>query len=250
VIFSVDNEYEFIDVHLVIVVVFHLSCLPVNYRRQSITPKLESNHTSRKTSIHSITDTSTVNVHVLSSNDKPCSTCIDSLNDQYPLRMMTLSPILSPKQRSLILHQWREIMSEEISLRHYQQYLEQQQIHYEQLEKNLKSLKMKIFSTNHDDDVRHSPSLLHIDSIEHGSHHFWSQRSQSLQSLVSMPTSWVLAVRSAAYSDVLDGTSMKTTKQAILFNKTFFDQLEQFKHDRRQCHDDSIRFLEEFDCCK
>ncbi len=58
------------------------------------------------------------------------------------------------------------------------------------------------------------------------------KRSQSFQSLISMPASWILAVQSAAYSDILDGTSKKTTDRAIIFNKNFFNQLHHFKNDR------------------
>jgi hypothetical protein len=47
-----------------------------------------------------------------------------------------------------------------------------------------------------------------------------------------MPASWILAVQSAAYSDILDGTSKKTTDRAIIFNKQFFNQLQHFKNDR------------------
>lgn len=159
-----------------------------------------------------------------------------------------LSPILSPNQRSLILHQWREIMSEEIYLRQYQQYLERQQMLLEDLETNLKVLKTKIFSTNNETSLYRQRSLTNIDQLDENRHGRLPARSRSLQSLTSMPASWILAVQSAAYSDVLDGTSKKTTERAILFNKEFFDQLQHCQEDRRRLQDDSLRRLQSITC--
>ena len=58
-----------------------------------------------------------------------------------------------------------------------------------------------------------------------------------------MPASWILAVQSAAYSDILDGTSHKTTDRDILFNKNFFNQLHHFKNDRRNFQEDLFKNL-------
>ena len=49
------------------------------------------------------------------------------------------------------------------------------------------------------------------DLLEQYRQSYLPQRCRSLQTLISMPASWILAVQSAAYSDVLDGTSNKTT---------------------------------------
>ena len=158
---------------------------------------------------------------------------------------LTLSPMLSPNQRSLILHQWREIMSEEISLRHYHHYLEKQQLLFEELERNLKILKRNIFCTNYRQDSSQTHSTSHLDLLEQHSTSFL-QRSHSLQSLNTMPASWILAVQSAAYSDILDGTSAKTNRRAVLFNRAFFDQLDHFKQDRRKFQNDFLRHLQSF----
>jgi hypothetical protein len=56
-----------------------------------------------------------------------------------------------------------------------------------------------------------------------------------------MPASWIVAVQSAAYSDILDGTSKKTTERAIIFNKKFFNQLKHFKDERQHFQQDTIK---------
>jgi hypothetical protein len=58
-----------------------------------------------------------------------------------------------------------------------------------------------------------------------------------------MPASWILAVQSAAYSDILDGTSKKTTDRAIIFNKHFFNQLQHFKNDRINFEQETFKNL-------
>jgi hypothetical protein len=132
-------------------------------------------------------------------------------------------------------------MSEEISLRHCNEYLEKKMILLKQLETNLKSLKTNIFCTNNSIKQR---SMINIRESYQYEQSYLPQRCRSLQTLISMPASWILAVQSAAYSDVLDGTSNKTTERAILFNKDFFDQLEQLKRDRRKFEQDSIKDLQ------
>jgi len=132
-------------------------------------------------------------------------------------------------------------MSEEISLRHCNEYLEKKILLLKQLETNLKSLKTNIFCTNNSIKQR---SMINIRESYQYEQSYLPQRCRSLQTLISMPASWILAVQSAAYSDVLDGTSNKTTERAILFNKDFFDQLEQLKRDRRKFEQDSIKDLQ------
>jgi hypothetical protein len=132
-------------------------------------------------------------------------------------------------------------MSEEISLRHCNEYLEKKMILLKQLETNLKSLKTNIFCTNNSIKQR---SMINIRESYQYEQSYLPQRCHSLQTLISMPASWILAVQSAAYSDVLDGTSNKTTERAILFNKDFFDQLEQLKRDRQKFEQDSIKDLQ------
>jgi hypothetical protein len=131
-------------------------------------------------------------------------------------------------------------MSEEISLRHYHEYLQNKMILLKDLETNLKNLKTNIFCTNH---FLKQQSMDNIEQNDHDKPSYKPQRCRSLESFVSMPASWILAVQSAAYSDVLDGTSKKTTEQAILFNQDFFDRLEKFKHDRLKFEQDSIKDL-------
>jgi hypothetical protein len=161
----------------------------------------------------------------------PSSPMVDELNLELEKPIAILGPLLSPNQRSLIVHQWREIMSEEISLRHYNEYLQQKMNSLKQLETDLKSLKTNIFCTN---QLIKPQSMINIYQINPSSS--FSQRCRSLDSFISMPASWSLAVQSAAYSDVLDGTS--TTERAILFNKNFFDRLEHFKYDRLKFEQD------------
>lgn len=218
----------------------------VNYRRQSITPKMDLNSESRKTSPSNTIINPVVDLGPSSMSIEPISSTTDeSKRELIVPPQLSLSPMLSPNQRSLILHQWREIMSEEISLRHYHHYLEKQQILFEEFERNLKILKRNIFCTNYHQNSYRTHSLSHLDLLEHHSTDFF-QRSRSLQSLNTMPASWILAVQSAAYSDILDGTSAKRNRRAVLFNRTFFDQLEHFKDDRRKFQDDFIRHLQSF----
>lgn len=220
--------------------------LSVNYRRQSITPKNDSTYESRKTSIVTVINSPTTDLNLAPTTDETSPDTIDEIKDPILIKpRLPLSPILSPHQRSLILHQWREIMSEEVSLRHYHHYLEKQQLLFEELERNLKMLKSNIFCTHHRQYSFRTQSCSQLDHLEHHSSDFQA-RSRSLQSLNAMPASWVLAVQSAAYSDILDGTSGKTSKRAVLFNKAFFDQLEHFKQDRRKFQDDFVRHLQAF----
>lgn len=165
-------------------------------------------------------------------------------------KMFHLSPILSPYQRSLILHQWREIMSEEISLRHGQQILQETIIKFQRLETQLKTLKTQIFATN-DSQLRHQ-SMTSLDQLDReiitSSSTFVSvqfpRRSRSLQSFISIPTSWLLAVQSAAYSDILDGTTEKTTENTMHLKRSFFQQLEQFKEERQSLEQNLIKDLQ------
>lgn len=200
----------------------------VNYRRQSIIPRTESTNNSRKTSINVADSEIPIEVEI-SSPDQPISTD----HDETFLRL----PTLSPHQRSLIVHQWRAIMVEEISLRMHGEYLEKKLIELKQLQSDLKSLKTRIFSTNNQDYLLRHRSLTSIEQLDRDVLDQYQQRSfpqrcQSCQSLITMPASWILAVQSATYSDILDGTSKKTTDRAIIFNKHFFQQLNHFKISR------------------
>ena len=200
----------------------------VNYRRQSIITRNELNIDSGSASI-----TPTDNEI---SSDLPTLSLDQSISDEK-VESLLLSPILSPHQRSLIVHQWREIMAEEIALRIYSEYLEKKLHELKQLQTDLKSLKTQIFSTNNQDYLLKHRSMTSIDQLGHDflqQHRQTSvpQRCQSCQSFISMPASWILAVQSSAYSDILDGTSKKTTDRAITFNKQFFRQLNHFKNDR------------------
>ena len=169
------------------------------------------------------------------------SSIADELNVELETNLQTLGPILSPNQRSLIVHQWREIMSEEISLRHYNEYLQNRMIVLKELETNLKTLKTNIFCTNY---ILKQQSMINIHDNDQYQQSYLPQRCRSLQSLITIPASWILAVQSAAYSDVLDGTSYKTTERTILFNKNFFDQLQNFKQDRKKFEEESIKDLQ------
>jgi hypothetical protein len=168
--------------------------------------------------------------------DKYHSTAEDLNVDLETDLTITLGPILSSNQRSLIVHQWREIMSEELSLRHHNEYLQEKMLLLKKLEGKLKILKTNIFCSNNQTNSN--------EEIHRYKQTSTPQRCRSLQSLISIPTSWILAVQSAAYSDVLDGTSNKTTERAILLNKTFFDQLKHFKQSRKQFQLDSIKDLQ------
>jgi len=205
----------------------------VNYRRQSIVNKSDSSTHSRKTSVNSATNESSTELLVPS---------IEKSNQDIETNSLTLSPTLSPNQRSLILHQWREIMSEEILLRHYNEYLQRKMQELKQLETDLKTLKTSIFCTNN--QKHHSMTSieqLDQDLLEQHRQTDLPQRCRSFQSLRSMPASWIVAVQSAAYSDILDGTSKKTTERAIIFNKKFFNQLKHFKDERQHFQQDTIK---------
>ena len=148
-------------------------------------------------------------------------------------------------------------MAEEISLRHYNQYFQQKLQQLQQLETNLKFLKTSIFCTKKQENFAKQRSMSNVDSFDHdilGQYRDDSlqRRCQSLQTLVSMPASWILAVQSAAYSDILDGTSMKTTDRAIIFNRKFFNELNHFKLDRMNFQRETFNnFHLKFDrnCC-
>ncbi|UJR22333.1 hypothetical protein I4U23_025395 [Adineta vaga] len=212
----------------------------VNYRRQSIINKTELNNSSRKTSVVSIIN------EPLNGTLVPA---IEISNAEIEPNMIALSPILSPNQRSLILHQWREIMSEEICLRQYHEYLESKMQELKQLETNLKSLKTNIFCTNHQKLILKHRSMSSIeqldqDLLDENKQIDILQRCRSLQSLITMPASWILAVQSAAYSDILDGTSKKTTERAIIFNKNFFNQLKYFRDERQNFQQDTWKHFQ------
>lgn len=216
----------------------------VNYRRQSITTtnKIELPTTnSRKASI-----VSTIN-EILNEQETIIST--EQLIPEIQSNFLTLLPILSPDQRSLIVHQWREIMSEEITLRYYNEYFQRKLQELKQLELDLKDLKTKIFSTNNQDYfLKHHRSMTSIDQLNQDLLEQYRsidlpKRSQSLQSLISTPASWILAVQSAAYSDILDGTSKKTTDRAIIYDRKFFNQLHHFKSDRYNFEQDTFKHI-------
>jgi len=212
----------------------------VDYRRQSITNKIEFNNESRKIPV-----ISTIN----ETSDEPQTLSADEAIHEIKPNILTLSPTLSPNQRSLIVRQWREIMSEEISLRHYNEYFQRKIQELKKLETDLKFLKTSIFCTNNQEYfLKHRCSMTSIeqldqDLLDQHRQTFLPQRSRSLQSLESMPASWILAVQSAAYSDILDGTSNKTTDRAIIFNRNFFNQLHHFKNDRLNFEQDTFKNL-------
>ncbi len=234
VIFSVSN-------HIYFFLLLNKKVFLVNYRRQSITPKIDLHNNSRKNSLSKMTNETSLDLTNLSSTIDHFSSTIDDLKLELETNSTTFDPILSPNQRSLIVHQWREIMSEEIFLRHYNEYLQKQMILLKNLETNLKSLKTNIFCTNH---LFKQQSMINIQQNNQSKQSYLPQRCRSLQSFISMPASWILAVQSAAYSDILDGTSTKTTERAILFNKDFFDRLKHFKHDRQKFEQNSIKDLQ------
>lgn len=187
----------------------------VNYRRQSIASKTDL----------------PLDLIVPSNLEKtnPISTKTPS---ELEKNLSYLTPILSPNQRSLIVHQWREIMAEEISLRLYNQYFQRKLQELKQLEANLKLLKRHIFCTKNQRDLIRQRSMSNLEQYEYDRESAISRHRQSLQTLVSMPTSWILAVQSAAYSDILDGTSPKTIDRSMIFNRQFFNQLNHFKTNR------------------
>jgi hypothetical protein len=208
----------------------------VNYRRQSVINKLDVTNNSRKSSIHSTI------------NEIPTQPIINSI-PEIETDVLTTSPILSPNQRSLIVYQWRELMSEEIYLRYYNDYLQKKMQQLKQLETDLKSLKTSIFCTNKQEYLIKHRSMTSIEQLDQDllnqhKYTYLPQRSRSYQSLITMPASWVLAVQSAAYSDILDGTSNKTTERAIIFNKNFFNQLKHFKDERKFFQQDTMKDLQ------
>ncbi|UJR26770.1 hypothetical protein I4U23_008084 [Adineta vaga] len=211
----------------------------VSYRRQSIVPKPDVNSNSRKPSLVPLVNATCTDDIISSVTTDLHSLLIEESDLELQPSLITLGPILSPNQRSLIVHQWREIMSEEIALRYCQEYLQKKTVLLKELETNLKILKTSIFCTNISNKSQSMINICKDPSKETLS--YLPQRCRSLQTLISMPASWILAVQSAAYSDVLDGTSMKTTERAILFNKHFFDQLERFKRNRQKFEQDSIK---------
>ncbi|CAF3444214.1 unnamed protein product, partial [Rotaria sp. Silwood2] len=212
----------------------------VNYRRQSVTNKLELNNDCQKSSIISTINESSI---------KPQSSLIDKSKHKIETNILSLSPILSSNQRSFLVHQWREIMSEEIFLRHYNEYLQNKIQELKRLETDLKTLKTSIFCTNNQDYLLKHRSLTSIEQYNHDLLNQYKQtylprRCHSFQSLISMPTSWILAVQSAAYSDILDGTSIKITEPTIIYNKNFSNQLNHFKEDRQHFEKDAIKDLQ------
>ncbi|CAF1274330.1 unnamed protein product [Rotaria magnacalcarata] len=213
----------------------------VNYRRQSIIPKMDLISNSRKTSLIQTANETSENTLDLPTTIDNGSSIVDELNLELQTSSITLGPILSPNQRSLIAHQWREIMLEEISLRHYNEYLQKKITLLKQLEANLKMLKTNIFCTNN--LIQRQTTVNMKERRQYQQSHL-PPRCRSLQSLIAMPASWILAVQSATYSDVLDGTSNRATERAILFNNDFFDQLEHFKRDRRKFQEDTINDLQ------
>ncbi|CAF3386314.1 unnamed protein product [Rotaria socialis] len=217
----------------------------VNYRRQSIIPKIDSTSSSRKTSLIQVVNGTSDNTLDLPTTSDTGSSIVDELNLELQTNSITLGPILSPNQRSLIVHQWREIMLEEISLRHYNEYLQKKMTSLKELETNLKTLKTNIFCTN---NLIQRQTTVNMEKRRQCQQSHLPPRCRSLQSLVEMPASWILAVQSAAYSDVLDGTSNRATERAILINNDFFDQLEHFKRDRREFQEDTINDLQSLNC--
>ncbi|CAF1010473.1 unnamed protein product [Rotaria sp. Silwood1] len=213
----------------------------VDYRRQSITNKLELNNNYQKPLIMS-----RINETSIKSQQ---SSLINKSNNKIETNILSLSPILSSHQRTFLVHQWREIMSEEILLHHYNEYLQNKIEKLKQLETNLKSLKTNIFCTNNQDYLLRHRSLTNIEQFNYNLLNQYKQtyvprRCHSFQSLITMPTSWILAVQSAAYSDILDGTSKTITKPTIIYNQNFFNQLNHFKKDRQHFEQDVIKDLQ------
>ncbi|CAF3625620.1 unnamed protein product, partial [Rotaria sp. Silwood2] len=130
----------------------------VNYRRQSVTNKLELNNDCQKSSIISTINESSI---------KPQSSLIDKSKHKIETNILSLSPILSSNQRSFLVHQWREIMSEEIFLRHYNEYLQNKIQELKRLETDLKTLKTSIFCTNNQDYLLKHRSLTSIEQYNH-----------------------------------------------------------------------------------
>lgn len=211
----------------------------VDYRRQSITSKTDPNDDSRRPSVIST---------IRESSNEPRSSTSEASDLHNQTNTVSLSPTLSPNQRSLLVHQWREIMSEEIYLRYYSEYLQNKIQQIKRLETDLKSLKTSIFYPNNQDRLVKHHSITSFEQCNQNirlqyKQLYIPQRSHSFQSLISMPHSWILAVQSAAYSDILDGTSIKSTERAVLFNKNFFHQLKHIRDDRQQFEQDMVKDL-------
>lgn len=147
---------------------------------------------------------------------QPTNKLIDLNSTNNSVRFV---PTISPIQRSLIVYQWRQIMSEEISLRNLSSFINQKLTELKQLETNLKQLKSEIFSLKYED--KQSDKLCQP-----------LRRSYSADSFITMPSSWLLAVQSAAYSDVLDGTTLTTGERMSLWKKNFFNQLNELEKSR------------------
>ena len=212
----------------------------VNYRRQSSATKIDLINRSRKTSATSLAKETSMDPAISSSTTDNFSSIINELDLEIKTDLTPLGPILSSNQRSLIVHQWHEIMLEEISLRHFNEYIQNKMASLKILETNLKNLKAKIFCTNNSCKKQSTTNMKVNNQCEQV---YLPRRCLSLQSLASMPSSWLLTVQSAAYSDILDGTSNKTTERTIIFNKDFFDQLEHMKRDRQKFEHDLIKDL-------
>lgn len=207
----------------------------VDYRRQSVVNKTEVIKTDSLTS--------SIIPIIYEIPDEKNTLSIDSSDSKLETHLLPLSPIISPSQRSFLVYQWREIMSEEILLRHYSEYLQNKMDQLKRLETDLKTLKTNIFCTNNQDSMIKHRSTTSLDQSDQYKQTHLLQRSRSFQSLVTMPNSWILAVQSAAYSDILDGTSEKRTERAIIFNKNFFSRLDHFKHDRQHFEQDTLKDL-------
>ncbi|CAF1091343.1 unnamed protein product [Didymodactylos carnosus] len=151
-------------------------------------------------------------------------------------------PLLSPIQRTQMVHQWRTIMNEEITLRHYLECIENKTICLKLLERKLKLLKTTIFCTNNESDDDGQSMITANDRyrLKSNSHEQLIeantckddkiQRSRSLETSETVPTLWVLALRSAAYSDILDGTS---NTRPLMRNMDFFQQLSKIQEERK-----------------
>jgi hypothetical protein len=173
----------------------------------------------------------------------PCSTTNESnyrlvSNQQDKSSCQHVRSLLSSHQRSSIVHQWYELINEELSLRHDQDYLNDKLQHLKQLESHLKGLKRRIFAEhmNVEQSTRYrSMTNVQRTKIQSNDGHragLHAQRCHSLESFVVMPTSWLFTVQNAAYSDILDGTS--TTDRTKTLTMHFFEQLNQLKHEREQ----------------
>lgn len=229
------QKSQFLGRYLSVLIFHSIDILLVNYRRQSITPKSDLNSNPSKTLLPEIPDERSIDPIISSTPIDDSSSMIDQTKIEP--KYSALTPILSPNQRTLIVHQWRQIMSEEISLRHYNDYLQKKLILLKEFEANLKDLKTNIFCCTN--QIIKSQSMTDLNRPLSS-----TRRCQSLESAIFMPASWSLAVQSGAYSDVLDGTSNKTTERTFLFNQTFFNQLEQFRANREKFDEDFLEDLQ------